>query len=203
MNVSKIESELKKYLSKKVKFAFLFGSALTKYFRPESDLDLAIYLGRKIQTQEFLHFKENLEEHFRNNYNFDLVLLDTADPIIAMQVLEAGKLLIKDDIDEFINFKARMISQYIDFKMDRKIIEDSLAEAQFMINKDAILAKISIIKNCLKRIKDTTKLDPDRFLTLTIKTFLYSTSKEQFKQPLIFHIRSFPPMAIRCQILIK
>ena len=30
-----------------------------------------------------------------------------------------------------------------------------------MINKDAILAKISIIKNCLKRIKDTTKLDPD------------------------------------------
>jgi len=128
MNVSKIESELKKYLSKKVKFAFLFGSALTKYFRPESDLDLAIYLGRKIQTQEFLHFKENLEEHFSHKYNFDLVLLDTADPIIAMQVLETGKLIIKDDIDEFINYKTRMISQYIDFKRDRKIIEDSLAE---------------------------------------------------------------------------
>lgn len=30
-----------------------------------------------------------------------------------------------------------------------------------MINRDAILAKISIIKNCLKRIKSTTKLDPD------------------------------------------
>lgn len=30
-----------------------------------------------------------------------------------------------------------------------------------MINKDTILAKISIIKNCLKRIKDTTKLNPE------------------------------------------
>lgn len=128
MNASKIESELKKYLSGKVKFALLFGSVLTKYFRSESDVDLAIYWGRKLQVQEPLDFKEKLEKHFSYQYSFDIVSLDTADPVIAMQALAKGKVITKDDLKAYINYVIRMNCQYIDLKMDRKIIEKGLAK---------------------------------------------------------------------------
>ena len=120
--------KIKKYLEDKVKFAFVYGSVLTKYFRNDSDIDVAIFLNKRIDATGLLKFQNDMSKHFDHKYEFDIVLLDTADPIISMQVLANRKLIVDNDRTAFITYKARMISQYIDFKRDRKIIEDRLAE---------------------------------------------------------------------------
>ncbi|MCG8603417.1 nucleotidyltransferase domain-containing protein [bacterium] len=125
--LSDIETKLKKFLELKVSFAFLYGSVLTDYFRADSDIDVAIYLGGSLTQPEVHDLQDQLSELFMNKYDFDLVVLDTADPILAMQVLANGK-LINNEAATFVRYKAHMISQYLDFKMSRKIIEDRMAE---------------------------------------------------------------------------
>lgn len=124
----KIIQEIKRYLQGKVKFAFVYGSILSKYFREDSDLDVAVYLGKPAKLDTMIDLKYDLEKHFDYKHEFDVVILDSADPIIAMQVLANGHLIINNDPSAFVLYKARMISQYLDFKMDRKIIEDRIGE---------------------------------------------------------------------------
>ncbi len=124
----KIISELKIYLSGKVKFALIYGSILTEYFNLESDVDIGIYLGEQADVAKSIRVKDDLEKHFGHKYGFDVVIFDSADPIIAMQILANGELIIENDHRAFILYKSRMISEYLDFKMDRKIIEDRIGE---------------------------------------------------------------------------
>ena len=126
--LDKIEYKLQEFLGRMVKFALLYGSVLTKYFNQDSDIDMALFLGQKIEQKSLLDLREEISGLFQQKYDFDLLLLDSADPIIAMQILANGKLIIDNERHAFITYKAGMISQYIDFKMARKIIEDRIAE---------------------------------------------------------------------------
>lgn len=120
--------KLKAVLKGKVKLAILFGSVLTDYFRKDSDVDLAVFFGKKIGMREFLDFKRMLEKAFDDRYEFDLVLLDTAGPIITMQALKKGELIYCENRKEFILFKARKLSEYADFKFSRRMLEQKIAE---------------------------------------------------------------------------
>ncbi|MCG3154932.1 MAG: hypothetical protein DKINENOH_01528 [bacterium] len=123
-----ISSRLQTVLAGRVKFALLYGSILTPYFNADSDLDLGVFFGRPVSSGDKLGLQHLLEEALAQQYEFDLVVLDTADPIIAMQILANGRLIVEEDRLAFIRYKARMISQYLDFKMDRKRLEDRILE---------------------------------------------------------------------------
>ncbi len=110
-----------------VKFALVYGSVLTKYFNRESDLDVAVFLGRKLSWQEHAAWPAQISAGLDHAHEVDLVVLDTADPIIAMQILANGKLIYVADRAAYLAYKVKMISQYLDFKYDRKIIEDRMA----------------------------------------------------------------------------
>ena len=43
-----------------------------------------------------------------------------------MQVLANGELIVNNNHNLFVRYKARKISEYIDFKMDRKAIEENI-----------------------------------------------------------------------------
>ena len=53
-------SELKKALVGKMKFTFVYGSILTKYFNKESDIDLAAYFGKTIDYEKCIILKKRL-----------------------------------------------------------------------------------------------------------------------------------------------
>ena len=122
-----IIKELRSALAGHVQFALLYGSVLTKYFKSESDIDLAIFVGKPFGLQARIDLQAYLSERVGNKHEVDLLVLDTADPIIAMQVIANGKPIYVADGAAFLNFKVKMISHYLDFKQDRKIIEDKLA----------------------------------------------------------------------------
>lgn len=56
----------------------------------------------------------------------DLIVLNRSDIIITMQALANGKLILNNNPGKFLEYKAQKISEYIDFKRTRKIIEDNL-----------------------------------------------------------------------------
>ena len=124
-NKHEILDALKALLTDKVVFAMVYGSFLKDSFNAESDIDLAVYLdSRDLTLNDKLEFIRDFTQI--HTHKIDVVFLDDCDLIIAMQVLANGKLIVSHDPGLFVVYKAKIISQYIDFKMSRRIIEDNM-----------------------------------------------------------------------------
>jgi predicted nucleotidyltransferase len=120
-----IHDSIKNVLATHVEFALLFGSIVTNRTTAESDIDVGVYCkGGEISFEKKLDITLELES--ATNREIDLILLNASDLIITMQILANGKLIINHDPGLFLLFKAQKISEYIDFKRDRKIVEDHL-----------------------------------------------------------------------------
>lgn len=112
-------------LQDKVEFALLFGSVLTANYNSKSDIDIAAFF-RPFNTDLATILNLNSQIMSAVDRDTDLICLNTSDIIITLQVLARGRLIFARDDSLFYQFKARKISEYLDFKMDRKIIEDRL-----------------------------------------------------------------------------
>jgi len=114
----------RKILAPHAEFAFLYGSAANGNLRKESDVDCAAYFKNGISKDAFIKLLFSLEDSLQRDV--DLINLNSADIIITMQALANGKLIIDNNHSRFVVFKAQKLSEYIDFKQSRKIIEDNL-----------------------------------------------------------------------------
>ena len=129
-----ILESLRGCLQDKVQFALYFGSFGTDRFvvRNESfdpsDIDLAVFLGREADFDEQMDMTFDIQRSLSHAYETDVVFLDNADPIIKKQVMDNGTPFVMNDRDAWISFKMKAINEYIDFKMDRRLIEEKLVE---------------------------------------------------------------------------
>lgn len=120
-----LSDSIKNGLSNDVEFALLFGSVVTNRITPESDIDVGVYCKKQnLSFEERLDLKDRLESVTKREV--DVVFLNSSDIIITMQILANGKLIVNNDPGLFALFKSQKISEYIDFKRDRKAIEDNL-----------------------------------------------------------------------------
>lgn len=115
---------IKETLKDKVEFALLFGSAVTGRMTLESDIDIGAYFKKPVGFDEYIAIKDVLSTTCSRD--IDLVVVNSCDTIIGMQILANGRLFINNNPGFFILYKAGKIGEYIDFKIDRKIIEDNL-----------------------------------------------------------------------------
>ncbi len=120
-----ITDTLRKALSQ-VQFAYVFGSFLQRSFTAESDIDLAVELGEPLGWDAGVELAAELQSSV--GHEVDVIDLHTADPIIRMQVLRYGKLLIETDATARRYFEIRTISEYLDFKIDRAPIEATMLQ---------------------------------------------------------------------------
>ena len=81
---------------------WLYGSQAEGTARADSDVDLAALFRRRPEGLEIFDARTELEEVLRRDV--DLVDLDQAPPILAMQVLKHGRLLVPSPLRE----KARL-----------------------------------------------------------------------------------------------
>lgn len=129
INKKDILNVLVPVLERETVFALVFGSITGEAFSESSDIDLAVYLKDPALTFEkktaFLQKLPRVQGHEN-----DVVFLDDADLIIAMQALANGEVVVNNEPGLFIQYKAGTISRYIDFKMSRKIIEDHLLKGR-------------------------------------------------------------------------
>lgn len=114
-------------LKEKVKFAFLFGSALTDYFNKKSDIDVAIWLNDfPLSVNEIMNLKYQVEKSINFEHDIDIVVLNNADLIITNQIITKGKIIINKNQKFTDNFILSRRSMYFDFKFFRKNLEDNL-----------------------------------------------------------------------------
>ena len=108
------------------RFGLLFGSVLDERFNAQSDVDIAVLFHRELVSTKCIELRQKLEDKLRRD--IDVIDLRNADPIITWQVLENGHLVFSAEVDEFHQFKARKISEYLDFKRSRAVVERHLVD---------------------------------------------------------------------------
>jgi predicted nucleotidyltransferase len=80
-----------------ISFAYLFGSASGRDITHASDIDIAIYLNPAKPTSELIAgIIGTVEEQFPG-YRCDLIILNTAGALIAMEALKGKIIFIKKE----------------------------------------------------------------------------------------------------------
>jgi len=124
-NKTEIIETIVQILEKKVVFAYLYGSVITGRIQHESDIDIGVFLKKANPTlEDRLNIISELTRDIHRKV--DLVLLNLCDPIIAMQILSNGQLIINQDNTQRIQYIVKKLNEYADLKISRKIIEDHL-----------------------------------------------------------------------------
>jgi predicted nucleotidyltransferase len=105
---------------------WLFGSAATGMATTDSDIDLAALFQRRPSGVELLEAKQQLGSLLSRDV--DVVDLDRASPILVMQVLRYGRLLLDRQPARRLRVVAAAPGRYEDLKIVRREAERSLVE---------------------------------------------------------------------------
>jgi predicted nucleotidyltransferase len=106
--------------------AVVFGSAAAGRLHPESDLDLALLFADDDVPNDVaaLDIRAALEQHTRRD--IDLIVLNPAPTILAIQVAKKGRLIFCRDSHAYQCYVVHLISEYADFKIIRRPIEEAV-----------------------------------------------------------------------------
>lgn len=133
-----------------VRFLVLFGSQALGKNNKDSDFDFAIMPLKNNKIFKdlgiFSDFINELAKTFKiNMQKVDLTNLTKADPLIAFEVIQSGKLLFGSGL-EYENYKAFIRRQYIETKSLRKLEEKIIYKKQKLFKKYLTKKGLSIIK---------------------------------------------------------
>ena len=104
--------------------AYLFGSAVQNRLAADSDVDIGLLFETSPDGIQLLQLQEELTTVLRRQS--DLVSLNEASPILAMQVLKHGEIVFERSERAVREFQVRTLFAYFDLKQVRKPIEEAL-----------------------------------------------------------------------------
>jgi hypothetical protein len=109
-------SELKEYLSKddNVLFSFLFGSYASGKQKKRSDVDVAVYFKNSPCGNDLFGLINKLSDLC--GADIDLIVLNTASPLLKHQVMKYGIALAIKDRHIYRKFRESVISAYDEYK---------------------------------------------------------------------------------------
>jgi predicted nucleotidyltransferase len=125
-----IREKLKNLLSEydNAILVFLFGSFAGDDVTLFSDLDIAIYFHDSPDIYMLNELREKLEGTL--HIDVDIVVLNSASPVIRMQILKKGVLLINKDARVYNKFFVDTVKAYDDLKQNRKEIENNILKGR-------------------------------------------------------------------------
>jgi len=131
-NINEIKTELEDYLSEvpDVALVYLYGSQAAGSATAESDVDIAILFNEfgVPGTDRYLQMEDNMTSRLKREV--DLLVLNSASPVIRMQVLNNGTLIIKNDHQTYIRFFVKTVNEYDDLKKVRQINERNILKGR-------------------------------------------------------------------------
>lgn len=99
---------------KNIIFAYIFGSFVQDKIRKDSDIDIAIYLDKKMDLETFIDVKMNLTEACKREV--DLIILNDAAPLLKHEICKNNILLFTRDESLETNFKVKTLFEFDDMK---------------------------------------------------------------------------------------
>ena len=126
VSISDMVKKLKETLTmhSDIALVFLFGSFVRGDITFFSDLDIAIYFTGTVDSYRINDLREDISEML--GIEVDIVVLNTASPVIKMQVLKKGTLLINKDQRAYNENFVTTVKEYDDLKRTRKEIEGKI-----------------------------------------------------------------------------
>ena len=126
VSISDMVKKLKETLTmhSDIVLVFLFGSFVRGDINSFSDLDIAIYFTGTVDFYRINDLREDISEML--GIEVDIVVLNTASPVIKMQVLKKGTLLINKDQRAYNEIFVNTVNEYDDLKRTRKEIEEKI-----------------------------------------------------------------------------
>lgn len=113
-------------LDESVLVVYLFGSFVSGRMTAESDLDVAVLFRADSvpNAMDLIDFGNRLSGVV--GLEVDVLCLNSAGPIVAMQVLRKGLKIAERDSRRSMEFFVRTVGLYDDVKMVRRPIEQSI-----------------------------------------------------------------------------
>lgn len=110
---------------------YLFGSLILGIEREDSDIDIGIVFLDNRMLEKSLEVYNTLYEIFSQVFpkkELDIVFLDKAPLTLRFEVVNSGKILYTISEEFCLNYKERVVKEYIDFKplleeQDRSLLE--------------------------------------------------------------------------------
>ncbi len=92
------------YSFEEVLFVFLFGSVARGSTSKLSDIDIGVYLDPSLSREEMFDVLVDISSRLRPNVKGDLVLLNTAPPGLAFEIIKGKPLVVRDEcaMKEFV-----------------------------------------------------------------------------------------------------
>lgn len=114
-----------------VRLAYLFGSQATGRARPDSDVDVAVLFGDGVPPSDYnrrqLELIGAVMDAFGKN-DVDVVILNEAPPLLAVEVLDHGKVLYNVDDALRVEFQVKALREYRDTEPLRRVLREALEE---------------------------------------------------------------------------
>lgn len=128
-NVRALFPKMKEYFSSRteVEFAYLFGSYGKGEEGQLSDVDIAVFLSKRIPVEEHFHLRlRMMADVFKvlRTYEVDLIILNHAKLCLAYQAVSTSQVLFERDSRTRIEFEAETLDRYFDSKSFRKVQQD-------------------------------------------------------------------------------
>jgi predicted nucleotidyltransferase len=109
----------------------LFGSQVKGYANEKSDVDCAILFERDsiLKPLDLIELRESLSSVLHKEV--DLVCLNTASPIISMQIYKHGKVIINNNSKLYAKYIINLFTDYCDLKILRKPMENAILNRKY------------------------------------------------------------------------
>ena len=109
----------------------IFGSHAKQKQTPQSDIDIAVLFEKQAvpPLSKIIDWREELGNHLARDV--DLVCLNTASPILAMQVHTNGKILKIKNEKAYARYQMLLFSEYAELKEMRAPMEESILERKY------------------------------------------------------------------------
>lgn len=117
--------------SRDVLFAYLFGSCVTGVVTESSDIDIAVLLRDNIDSKNYGDIKLSIINDMIELLSFDridVVILNTAPPLLSHEVIKKGMLLFSKNEENRIQYVACATMHYLDTIYLRKVQDRILHE---------------------------------------------------------------------------
>ena len=108
---------------------YLFGSLAAGTATPESDVDIGVLYQRGLEPDFHIQMDEQIELASCLSRDVDLINLNQASPILRMQVLKKGRLVLNRDPKLVNLFFVNTLNEYFDLKQSRKPIEEAISRS--------------------------------------------------------------------------
>lgn len=121
LNLKLLKQKLNQILAgQPVVFAYIFGSCAKGKAGPLSDLDVAIFIDKKLSSRKMdeirFNIKDEIEKVFKLQDKVDVAILNEAPPLLEREVVYDGKLIYVKDNGIRAHYEADAIGRWLDWR---------------------------------------------------------------------------------------